>query len=110
LGAMPLEVTARAAMEHRRMRSRDAGIPEPQAKCDDATPIAVVGIIGVACQRHRLLLELGMELAKLQRLLRQIAVDVAERRPDLVHDADAILDQDEPHARLLKDESSVGLA
>src|SRR4051812_46939158 len=105
LGAMALEITARAAMEHRRMRGRDAGVAEPQAKGYDATPIAVVGIIGVACQRHRLLLELGMEFAKLQRLLRQIAVDVAERRPDLVHDADAILDQAEPHAGLQQDEA-----
>src|SRR6476620_7153425 len=45
LRAMAFEVTARAAMEHRRMRGRDASLAEPQAKCDDATPIAVVGII-----------------------------------------------------------------
>src|SRR5947208_14193710 len=105
LRAMALQVAARAAMEHRRMRGRDAGIAEAQAKRDDAAPIAVVGIIGVACQRHRLFLELGIELAELRRLLRQIAVDVAERRPDLVHDADAILDQAEPHACLQQDEA-----
>ena len=46
-----------------------------------------------------------MELAELRRLLRQIAVDVAERRPDLIHDADAILDQAEPHAGLQQDEA-----
>src|SRR6476660_4038108 len=105
LRAMAFEVTARAAMEHRRMRGRDAGVAEAQAKRYDAPPIAVVGIIGIARQRHRLLLELGMELAELRRLLRQITVDVAEWRPDLIHDADAILDEAEPHAGLEQDEA-----
>ena len=41
----------------------------------------------------------------MRRLLRQIAVDVAERRPDLIHDADAILDQAKPHAGLQQDEA-----
>src|SRR6185369_14443472 len=77
LGAMALEVAARAAMEHRRMRRRDAGVANPQPQRDDAPPIAVIGIIGIARQPHRFLLELGMQLAKLGRLLRQIAVDVA---------------------------------
>src|SRR6267142_2551684 len=105
LRTMALQVTARAAMEHRRMRGCDTGVAEPQTQRDDASPIAVVGIIGIARQRHRLLLELGMELAELRRLLRQIAVDVAEWRPDLIHDADAILDQAEPHAGLQQDEA-----
>src|SRR5258708_32612938 len=55
LGTMALQVAARTAMEHRRVRGRDAGIPEPQAQRGDAPPGAVAGIIGIACQRHRLL-------------------------------------------------------
>src|SRR6266568_7723219 len=70
LGAMALQVTARAAVEHRRVRRRDAGVAKPQAKRDDAAPIAVIGIVGIARQRHRFLLELGMQFAKLNRLLR----------------------------------------
>ena len=81
LDAVALQVTARPAMKHRRMRGCDARVAEPQTQRDDAPPIAVIGIIGIARQRHRFLLELGMELAELNRLLRQIAVDVAERRP-----------------------------
>ena len=87
------------------MRGRDAGLAEAQAERDDAAPVAVVGVEWIARQRHRLLLELGMELAKLHRLLRQIAVDVAERAGDLVHDADAVLDQAERHAGLQQDEA-----
>src|ERR1035438_6060062 len=41
LHAVALEVAARAAMKHRRMRSRDAGIAKPQAQRQDAAPIAV---------------------------------------------------------------------
>src|SRR6266702_5810406 len=77
LGAMAPQVAARAAMEHRRVRRRDAAISKPQSERDDAAPIAVVGIVGIARQRHRFLFELGMQFAKLDRLLRQIAVDVA---------------------------------
>src|SRR5882757_7672030 len=69
LGAMTLEVAARAAMEHRRMRHRDAGIADPQPQRDDPAPVAVVGVVGIVRQRHRLLLELGMELAELRGLL-----------------------------------------
>src|SRR3954467_8975453 len=36
LGAMALQVAARPAMEHRRMRGRDAGVAEPPAKRDNA--------------------------------------------------------------------------
>src|SRR3989442_12255968 len=60
LGAMALEVTARATMEQRRARGRDAGIAEPHPKCDAAPPIAYVGIVGIACHRHRLRLEPGL--------------------------------------------------
>src|SRR5437899_9383405 len=105
LRAMALQVAARAAMKHRRMRSRDAGVARAQAKRHHAPPIAVVGIVGIAGERHRLLLEFGMQFTKLQRLLRQIAVDVAERRLDLVHDLDAILDETQRHAGLQQDES-----
>src|SRR6202158_6181822 len=38
LDAMALQVTARAAMKHRRMSGGDAGIAEVQAKRQDATP------------------------------------------------------------------------
>ena len=40
LGAMALQVTARAAMEHCRMRGRDAGVAEAQPQRHDAAPIA----------------------------------------------------------------------
>src|ERR1700741_1734856 len=84
LGAMALQIAARAAMEHRRMRGRATGVAKPQSKRDDATPITVVGIVGIARQRHRLLLELRMQFAKLNGLLRQIAIDMAKRRVNLV--------------------------
>src|SRR2546429_9738744 len=62
LGTVTPEVTARAAMEHRRMRGRDAGISQPQPKRDDAAPIAVIRVVGIARQRHGFLLELGVQL------------------------------------------------
>src|SRR6267142_3303999 len=40
LGAMALQVTACAAMKHRRMRRRDARLAGFQPKRDDAAPIA----------------------------------------------------------------------
>src|SRR3989442_2649682 len=60
LDAMALQVAARAAMEHRRMRSRDAGVAKAQPQRHDTAPIAVVGAVRIARERHRLLLELGM--------------------------------------------------
>ena len=50
-----------------------------------------------------------MQLAELGRLLRQKAVDVAERRADLVHDGDAVADQAEAHAGLQQDEAGADL-
>src|SRR5882672_12580564 len=47
LGAMALQVAARAAMKHRRMRGRDAGVAKPQAERYDAAPIAVICIVGI---------------------------------------------------------------
>src|SRR5487761_2437200 len=44
LGAMAHQVTARAAVKHRRMGSRDAGIAGLQAQVDDVAPIIVVFI------------------------------------------------------------------
>src|SRR5438132_2606964 len=55
LGAMAFEVAARAAMEHRRMRGCDAGVAEPQSQRHDTAPVAVVGVVGIARERHRLL-------------------------------------------------------
>src|SRR6478736_324107 len=95
LDAMTPEVAARAAMKHRRMRGRDRGVAKAQAQRHNAAPVAVVGVVGITSQRHRLLLEFGVQLPELRRLLRQIAVDVAERSIDLVHDGDAILDEAE---------------
>src|SRR5882724_1959117 len=54
LGAMALQIAARAAMEHRRMRGRDAGVAETKPQRHDAAPVAVVSIVGIARQRHRL--------------------------------------------------------
>src|SRR4051794_34412788 len=54
LGAMALQVAARAAMEHCRMRRRDAGIAEAQPQRNDTAPIDVVGIVGIVGERHRL--------------------------------------------------------
>src|SRR3989442_5959330 len=56
LGAVALQVAARAAMEHRRMRGRDAGVARAQPQRNHAPPVAVVGIVGIARQRHRLFL------------------------------------------------------
>src|ERR1700680_4033221 len=52
LGAMALDVTAGAAMKHRRMRGGDAGLADVQAKRHDPTPVVVGGVERVARQRH----------------------------------------------------------
>eukprot|EP01136_Pigoraptor_vietnamica_P043808 Opistho-1_new@19733 len=96
-------------MEHRRVRSRDRSISHAQAQRDDAAPETVVRIVGIGGERHPFLFELGVELAELRRLLRQIAVDVAERGIDLVHDVDAVLDQAERHAGLQQNEAGANL-
>src|SRR5262245_47536196 len=62
LRTMALQIAARAAMKHRGMRRRDAGVPRAQAKGDDPAPIAVVFIVGIARQRHGLALELAEQL------------------------------------------------
>src|SRR6478736_2911860 len=85
LGAVALQVTARAAMEHRRVRGCDGSVAEAQAQRDDAAPETVIGVIGIGGERHRLFLEFGIELAELRRLLRQVTIDMAERRADLIH-------------------------
>src|SRR5215470_1602086 len=64
LGAVALQIAPRAAMEHRGMRSRDRGIAKPQTQRDDAAPVTVIRIVGIGGERHRLLLELGIELAE----------------------------------------------
>src|SRR5579862_5150517 len=81
LGAMALEVAARAAMKHRGMRGRDRRVARAQAKRDHAAPIGLIRIERIARQHHGLALELGKQLLELHRLLRQIAVDMAERQP-----------------------------
>src|SRR5436190_15213174 len=43
LRTMALQVAPRAAMEHRRMRGRDAGVTEAQPQRHSAPPVAVVG-------------------------------------------------------------------
>src|SRR6266436_5201689 len=72
LDAVTPEVAARAAMKHRRMRGSDAGVAEPQAQRQDAAPIAVLRIEGIARQRHGLGFEIGEQIPELHRLLRQI--------------------------------------
>src|SRR5260364_289414 len=47
LGAVAHQVAARAAMEHRRMRDRDAGIADAQPQRDDPAPVAVIAIVGI---------------------------------------------------------------
>src|ERR1700756_4219961 len=109
LDTMALQISARAAMKHRGMRCCDAGVACAQTKGDDLAPIAVVFIVGIARQRHGLAFELAEQLLEVHRLLRQIAVDMAERPVDLLHDVDAVLDQAERHAELQQDESGADL-
>src|SRR5450432_690185 len=52
LDAMAPEVTARSAMQHRRVRGGDAGLADVQAKLDDPAPIAVVRVERVSRQLH----------------------------------------------------------
>src|SRR5262249_27992618 len=78
LRAMALDITARAAVEHRGMRGGDTGISGTQTKRDDLAPIGVVAVVGIARQHHGLALQLAEQLLELHRLLRQVAVDMAE--------------------------------
>src|SRR5882762_4807905 len=109
LGAMALQVAAGSAMKHRRMSGRDARLAGFQPKRDDAAPIAVVGVERVGCKFHRLRFKIGSQLTEVGRLLRKVAVDVAERRGNLIHDRDAILDQTERHPGLQQDEAAADL-
>src|SRR6266581_7033192 len=86
LGAMALQVTAGSAMKHRRMGGRDTRLASLQAKRDDAAPVAVVGAERVGCKFHRLRFKIGSQLTEISRLLWEIAIDVAERRGNLIHD------------------------
>src|SRR6266700_8243948 len=90
LDAMALQVAAGSAMKHRRMSGRDTCIAGLQAKRDDAAPVAVVGIERVGCEFHGLRFKIGSQLTEVSRLLREIAIDVAERRGNLIHDRDAL--------------------
>src|SRR6267142_3652849 len=80
LCAMALQIAAGPAMKHRRMCSRDARLAGLQAKRDDAAPIAVVGVERVGCKFHRLRFKIGGQLTEVSRLLREIAVDVTDRK------------------------------
>src|SRR3984957_11779541 len=106
LGAMALQIAARAAVKHRRVRGGDAGIARLQAKVDDAAPIAVIRVERIARQRHGLGLDIRKQTPKVSRLLREIAIDVAERALDFVHDRDAVPDQADRHAGLQQNETA----
>src|SRR6266702_3458454 len=106
LGAMALQVAAGSAMKHRRMSGRDTCIAGLQAKRDDAAPVAVVGIERVGCEFHGLRFKIGSQLTEVSWLLREIAIDVAERRGNLIHDRDAIRDQAKRHPGLQQDEAA----
>ncbi|OIQ66473.1 hypothetical protein GALL_519560 [mine drainage metagenome] len=92
-------------MEHRRVCGRDACVAGAQSKRDDLAPIAVLRIVGIRCQSHRFCFNLGKQFLEVDRLLREIAIDVAERRIDFVHDVDAVPDKARGHASLQKNES-----
>jgi hypothetical protein len=104
-GTMAHEIAARAAMKHRRMAGGDAGIARLQAQVDDTAPIIVVFVERIARQFHRPGFEIRKQVPEIDRLLRQIAVDVAERCIDFVHDVDAVFDEAGGHAGLQQDES-----
>src|SRR5882757_11094398 len=106
LGAMALQVTAGSAMKHCRMSGRDTRLAGLQAKRDDAAPVADVGVERVGCKFHALRFKIGSQLTEVSRLLREIAIDVAERRGNLIHDRDAIPDQAKRHPGLQQDEAA----
>src|ERR1700704_6359277 len=105
LGAMALQVSARAAMKHRRMRGGDARLARLETKRDDAAPVAVIRVVRITRKLHRLRFKFGKQFAEVARLLREIAIDVAERRCHFVHHRDAILDQAESHPGLQQDKA-----
>src|SRR5258706_14536184 len=109
LHTMALQVTARTAMEHRRMRGSDARLAEIQAKLDDLTPIAVVRVERAARTFHRFRFRIGKQFLEVGRLLRKVAVDLAEGCGNFVHDRDAIPDQTKTHAGLQQDETAANL-
>src|ERR1700676_892629 len=79
LGAMAPEIAARAAMKHRRMRGRDAGLADVQPERNHAAPIVGAGVEGVTRELHGFRFKIGKQCPKVARLLLQIAIDVAER-------------------------------
>src|SRR5258706_10662319 len=97
LDAMALEVTARAAMKHRRMSGRDACLADVQAKRQHTPPIAVVGVVGITRQFHGFQFKIRKQIPEVSRLLLQVAIDVAKRLDDLVQDRDPVPDQAERH-------------
>ncbi len=87
------------------MSGSDTGIAGFEAKRDDAPPVAVACVERVTRKFHRLRFKVGKQLAEVSRLLRKIAIDMAERSGHFVHDRDAILDQTERHTGLQQDKT-----
>src|SRR5260370_6834429 len=102
---MALEVTARAAMKQRCVSGSDTRIAALEPKRDDVAPVIIAGVERVTRKFHRLREKLGVKLTEVSRLLREIAIDVAERCGHFVHDRDAILDQTERHPGLQQDKT-----
>src|ERR1700682_3684114 len=67
LGAMALQITARATMQHRRVGGSDRRLADLQAKLDDAAPIVIVGVERVARQRHGFGFQIGQTLLEVSR-------------------------------------------
>src|ERR1700761_514810 len=62
LGAVAHQVAARAAMKHRGMCSSDACVARTQAQRDHLAPVAVLFVVGIGGERHRLFFKLGEQL------------------------------------------------
>src|SRR6201987_2053919 len=78
LGAVAPQVTASAAVEHGRVRSRHARFACAQPKGDNLAPITFVFVVGIARQRHRFRFKLSKQFLEIDRLLRQIPIYVAK--------------------------------